>query len=117
MLDELQFLTCYVMCDEIGNFCFNPMYLDASLTERTVGTMQFAELRPRIPQSKFPVKQIELQTPSTNNPPAAPAVNISRRRSKASSGYRDSPDLFDSDLADADLMAAGLQRPLRFRLA
>lgn len=113
MLDESQFFTCYVMCDEIGNL--SSLDVNVSLTKHTAGTMQFAELRPRIPPSKFPARKIEFSTPSTRNLPAASEMNISRRRSRTSSGIRNSPDLvadlLDSELADADLMAAGLPSP------
>ncbi|KAL1964042.1 hypothetical protein VTN77DRAFT_7588 [Rasamsonia byssochlamydoides] len=89
LTSAFQHITCYVMCDDIA------------------GTVQYAELRPRIPESYFPKSLPENVGKSTEKP----AMNTSRRRSndtaKATGRSKKEDEIFDDeDVPDEDLIAA-----------
>lgn len=72
------------------------------------GTVQYAELKPKIPESYFPKGLAKNASESTGNP----AMKTSRRRSndavKATGRSKKEDEIFDDeDVQDEDLIAAG----------
>lgn len=72
------------------------------------GTVQYAELKPKIPESYFPKGLAENASKSTEKP----AMNTSRRRSndtaKTTGRSKKEDEIFDDeDVRDEDLIAAG----------
>ena len=55
MKDHLQYLTSYVMCEEIGMYD-PPLLVGLRLTALVAGTMRHAEIRFGLPASSFPLK-------------------------------------------------------------
>ncbi len=54
LLDHNQYITCYVMCDEIGGLLLSVCEMVSILIFSIAGTMRYAELRPGLPASIFP---------------------------------------------------------------
>ncbi|KAL1988357.1 hypothetical protein VTN96DRAFT_10040 [Rasamsonia emersonii] len=89
LTSAFQHIMCYVMCDDIA------------------GTVQYAELKPKIPESYFPKGLAENASKSTEKP----AMNTSRRRSndtaKTTGRSKKEDEIFDDeDVRDEDLIAA-----------
>ena len=88
--NEKQYITCYVMCDEIA------------------GTMQYAELHPKLPASMFRTRSEYVFDPQDENQ----TMNISRRRTKSETDRRDiaevdcvGDEFGDDDLDDGTMLA------------
>lgn len=83
LLSETQYITCYVMCDEIGQFVYRPPTLPM-LTFIRAGTMRYAELKPGLSASVFPpplVPQVEEQPTNGEVENARSGAGFPRRRS------------------------------------
>ena len=115
ILNESQYIICYVACDEIGMFIKSSVEDIADSTP--AGTVQHAELRPRLPPSKFP--------PKLGNDPTIPIQNGPKvsgslaGQSKCGNDFRSALDVlteadesFDGDIGDADMVAAGMSSRL-----
>ncbi|KAL8829578.1 MAG: hypothetical protein Q9170_006107 [Blastenia crenularia] len=85
LLQQAQYVTCYVMCDEIA------------------GTMRYAELKPNLPSSVFPSPPL----PDNQDERIIPVVPCNKKSSVASSStVQGDEGLYDDGAADADLLEA-----------
>ncbi len=112
LYDESQYITCYVMCDEIGQILWSSTVAKAQLTDLTAGTLRYAELKPGLPASAFPPKPRAISTADSGR--ARLNMNISRRRSRNDTANdsrydqsRDEDGFFDDEIGDEDMLAAG----------
>ncbi|KAI4220190.1 MAG: hypothetical protein L6R36_007797 [Xanthoria steineri] len=101
LLSHTQYITCYVMCDDIA------------------GTLRYAELRPGLPASAFPSLPSKTDEGQNGNKLERRGFDETSRGSKKKSVI-ESPatvqgdeELYDMDVADADIVEAATQ--LEFR--
>ncbi|KAI4104557.1 MAG: hypothetical protein LQ339_003860 [Xanthoria mediterranea] len=95
LLSHTQYITCYVMCDDIA------------------GTLRYAELRPGLPASAFPSLPSKTDEGQNGNKLERRGFDDTSRGSKKKSVI-ESPatvqgdeELYDMDVADADIVEAG----------
>ena len=109
---EKQYITCYVMCDEIGmEHCLRSFY--ALLIYILAGTQRSAELRPGLSASVFPA--VVKAKPADPRPCEVKSGSIVLRRQPREvcmTGDRDHESgdderLFNTEIDDAEMFAAG----------
>ncbi|MCJ1402260.1 Sec63 [Xylographa trunciseda] len=107
---EGQYITCYVMCDEIGNI-YPSCWLVVDVTDRLeAGTLRSAEVKPQLPASAFP--SISTIVPMSMPSKVAQDINvpIGRWNNVKIGGYvgdlKHTEEFPDDDIDDQDLLAA-----------
>lgn len=114
LVSETQYITCYVMCDEIGQYVYRPLN-SSLLTLMLAGTMRYAELKPGLCPSVFPpplVQNLEEQPIESDEENVRLGADIPRRRSgivfQTAAEPVDRDDEFqDSDFDDIEFRKAG----------
>ena len=99
LLYQNQFLTCYVMCDDIGMSV--SLVLETSLTSDPAGTQRHAELRPNLPADSFPQPLSEGGSGKDPNMLGVPKVAKSKDLGHSRPSVTRRDDEFDDDELDA----------------
>ncbi|KAL8674416.1 MAG: hypothetical protein Q9168_001208 [Polycauliona sp. 1 TL-2023] len=99
LVAHTQYVTCYVMCDEIA------------------GTMRYAELRPGLAASVFPSLVAKTIQGHTSHQLERKGVDTTSRGSTKNSNVaspatvQGDEESYDNDVADADMFEAGVDKP------
>ncbi len=110
LLNHTQYITCYVMCDGIGEPLSSKIRSDFDLTFGIAGTMRYAELKPDLPASLFP----PMPAPRISGQSRKPRFydDTPRQPSKFKGGENANNttenEFSDDGLNDQDLLEAGI---------
>ena len=113
LMSHTQYISCYIMCDEIGESYVGPYDTLVWTDEILAGTMRYAELRHGLPASAFPSLLPITDRTQNRNQLQRKVFGTTSRGSKKDSGIaspatvQGDEELYDNDVADADMFEAG----------
>ena len=109
LLNHNQYITGYVMCDQVGELLFRKVRSDFDFDFSIAGTMRYAELRPNLPASLFPTMPAprvsgQLGKPRSHNDTS---TQPSKSRGGENANNITGDEFSDDGLNDQDLLEAG----------